>query len=188
MRDPEPEPESDRNRTQASPGLIPTHLVGLLALSPAGAGRHILDPGTHIHPPAGYLTPQEGGGPPQEEGAAAQGFTSSPANDLLMDRKDLMRARHAVPDLQTRWSHRRQELENQLEIALDNLAAHNGKSHAHSAREAPALYRKIARIDRSISLIDRALVHLDDIEKGTHHAQDLELAPASPYQSRKEAR
>lgn len=105
-----------------------------------------------------------------------------------MDRKDLMRARQAVPDLQTRWHHRRQELENQLEIALDHLSGDHGKSHAANSREAPALYRKIARIDRSISFLDRALVHLDDIDKGTHHAQDLQLRPASSYQGGKQAR
>ena len=104
-----------------------------------------------------------------------------------MDRKDLMRAKHAVPDLQERWTHRRHELETQLEIALNQLNSSEGKSQTASSREAPALYRQIARMDRSISFIDRALVHLDDIERGTHHADHLKLRPASSYQARKAA-
>lgn len=96
-----------------------------------------------------------------------------------MDRKDLMRARQMVPELQSVWKDRRYALENQLEIALNKLSDEHGKSHTASTREAPAIYREITRIDRSISFIDRAIVHLDDIERGTHHAQELALAPAS---------
>lgn len=96
-----------------------------------------------------------------------------------MERKDLMRARHVMPELQNVWKDRRHHLENHLEIALNKLDDHHGKSEAAAMREAPALYREITRIDRSISFIDRAIVHLDDIERGTHYAQELPLAPAS---------
>jgi hypothetical protein len=112
-------------------------------------------------------------------GASTQGFTCSAANPNRMDRKDLMRARHEVPDLQARWKSRRHELETQLEIALNRLDQNEGKSHSSTSREAPAIYRQIARMDRSISFLDRALVHLDDIERGTHHAESLQLRPAS---------
>lgn len=106
-----------------------------------------------------------------------------------MDRKDLMHARHALPDLQARWKDRRHELETRLEVALNHLDTDEGKSHAATSREVPAIYREITRIDRSISFLDRALVHLDDIERGTHHAQELDLSPASSsYQTPRSAK
>lgn len=92
-----------------------------------------------------------------------------------MKRKDLLRARRELPDLNERWHKRRAEMEARLEDSW-RMLRRNGRT---PDPEASALYRRIARTDRVISFLDRALMHLDDIERDTHHAEGILMAPAS---------
>jgi hypothetical protein len=88
-----------------------------------------------------------------------------------MERKDLLRARQILPDLENRWKSRRMTLERRREIAFARLAQKDGRSHAAQKRNSAAIYHEIARIDRSLTFLDRALLHLDDMDQGTHFAE-----------------
>jgi hypothetical protein len=96
----------------------------------------------------------------------------------MMDREHLMKANRIVPDLNQKWQQRRQQMQMRLENAWSKLEGQGGVS---GRRNAPVLYKEIVRTDRVISFLDRALVHLDDIERGTHHMEGLPIQPASSH-------
>ena len=95
-----------------------------------------------------------------------------------MDRKDLLRAHQGFPQLSTRWRERRHRLDDERQRALKDLEARLTGLDRGDERNVPTLYHTIDRLDRSISFLDRALVHLDDLNHGTRHAADLPLRPA----------
>jgi hypothetical protein len=94
---------------------------------------------------------------------------------FFMDRKDLLLARQRVPDLENRWRSRRATLERKRELAFARLDAKESRSHAAQKRASGALYNEIVRIDRSLTFLDRALLHLDDMDQGTHYAAKYSL-------------
>lgn len=88
-----------------------------------------------------------------------------------MERRDLLKARQTLPDLETRWRDRRVTLTRRRELAFAQLDRRAQRSHAAQRRTASAIYQEIARIDRSLTFLDRALLHLDDMDQGTHYAE-----------------
>lgn len=100
-----------------------------------------------------------------------------------MDRNDLRHAMKKVEDLDERWQSRRVELENHLEEMWARLKEDTEKS-GEEART-PEIYHEISRLDRTISLINRALMHVDDLERGERQAKDVPLEPGSSDEERK---
>jgi hypothetical protein len=98
-----------------------------------------------------------------------------------MDREQLMKAKEIVPDLNDRWQQRRSQMQDRLENAWEKLGEENGGSPGAPRRLAPTLYKEIVRTDRVISFLDRALVHLDDIEHGTDLVEGMEIRPAASH-------
>lgn len=94
-----------------------------------------------------------------------------------MERNDLRKAMKKVEDLDERWQSRRMELEVQLEEMWARLKADAGKGGQEV--ETTDIYHEISRLDRTISLINRALMHVDDLDRGEKEAKDVPLKPAS---------
>lgn len=95
------------------------------------------------------------------------------------EREDLKFGREQVADLEQRWQKRRKELEQKLDESWERLRARQLEQDGPEAKKVPDVYQQIARLDRSISYLDRALIHLDDIERGDGDAKDVPLRPAS---------
>lgn len=94
-------------------------------------------------------------------------------------REDLKHGMEKVEDLQARWQKRRMELEQRLDESWERLKAMQMEDDNRSEKDPSMVYDEIARLDRSISFLDRALMHLDDIERGEHMAEDVPLRPGS---------
>ena len=95
-----------------------------------------------------------------------------------MDRFDIMRARTAKPELGELWEHRLLALERDREAAWADLRATPVLAPTDGEEDrARATYQRIQRLDRSIAFLDRALLHLQDVERGTHFADRLPLGP-----------
>lgn len=97
----------------------------------------------------------------------------------VMERRDLVRARQILPDIERRWQDRRHRLALRLEEDWSRVDKNVGRKDVTARRDLPSLYKDIVRTDRVISFLDRALVHLNDIEHGTHHVDGMTMEPAS---------
>lgn len=95
------------------------------------------------------------------------------------DREDLVHGMRQVEDLQERWQKRRLELEQKLDESWARLKTLQLEDDNRTEKDTHAVYDQIARLDRSLSFLDRALMHLDDIERGEDVAMDVPLRPGS---------
>jgi hypothetical protein len=99
-------------------------------------------------------------------------------------REDLIHGMKRVEDLQERWQKRRVDLERRLDESWERLKAMQTEDDNQRPKDAQTVYNEITRLDRSISFLDRALMHLDDIERGEHVAEDVPLWPGSTAKSK----
>lgn len=95
------------------------------------------------------------------------------------EREDLKVGRQKVADLEDRWQQRRKELEAKLDESWSRLKSMQLDENGPESKNTQDVYEQITRLDRSLSFLDRALVHLDDIERGESKAKDVPLRPAS---------
>ena len=94
-----------------------------------------------------------------------------------MDRKDLIRATHVLPDIHEVWENRIQDLETERDRIWNDLKNATITTHKPDQPHVEKVTHDLERLDRSITFLDRALLHLDDLEKGTQKAADLPLRP-----------
>lgn len=93
-----------------------------------------------------------------------------------MDRRDLAKARAALPNLEPIWQHRRVALEGERDQVVMKLDQHLDESPKKAAEPQMAdVYRKLIRLDRSLWFLDRALMHLDDMDHKTQYAERIPL-------------
>jgi hypothetical protein len=92
-----------------------------------------------------------------------------------MDRNDIIRAKEIVPELGDIWENKILTLEKERERAWNDLRRSVTFQGPEVDPVADDVYRRIQRMDRSIAFLDRALLHLTDVERGTHYADDLPL-------------
>lgn len=91
-----------------------------------------------------------------------------------MDRAELADARDRFPEIEPIWQERRQRLERERERIVTSLDTTPGDARARQTGRADT-YRSLIRLDRSLSFLDRALLHLDDLDNRTRHAEPIPL-------------
>jgi hypothetical protein len=93
-----------------------------------------------------------------------------------MDRNDLIRAQERLPEITQVWSDRVERLEAERREARASWQRLD-RSRKGARDGVARIYHIIDRCDRSIAFLDRALLHLDDLEHGTREVEKVHPVP-----------